>query len=93
MPSFVRSRQAWLFCVLSSIVASNPALAHQAMGGETSFALHDWLISGFAHHVIDFDHLAFILGVGATSALLVAYFTTPLIFIGAMLKQVSASLH
>jgi urease accessory protein len=75
----------WLAASLFCITAASPALAHHAMGGQTPFTFAQGLISGFAHPVIGFDHLAFIIGVGAASAFLGARFVTPLVFVGATL--------
>ncbi len=80
-------RRGGLLAVLAlvCIAAAGPAYAHHPMGGDTPFTLMQGLISGFAHPVIGFDHLAFILGVGAASAFLGARFLTPLVFVGATL--------
>jgi len=85
MTSFISRRDSWLAFCIFSIAAINPALAHHAMGGGTPFTFLDGLISGVAHPVIGFDHLAFILGVGAASAFLNARLTAPLVFVGATL--------
>lgn len=78
---------------LACLALVNPAFAHHAMGGDTPFTLMQGLISGFAHPVIGFDHLAFILGVGAASAFLGARFLTPLVFVGATLAGCALQLQ
>ncbi len=62
-----------------------PALAHHPMGGQTPATLFEGLASGIGHPVIGFDHLAFIIGVGAMTALLGARPWAPLAFIAATL--------
>lgn len=44
------------------------AQAHHAMGGEVPRSLWTGLLSGFAHPVIGFDHLVFVLCVGLLAA-------------------------
>ncbi len=86
MKSFVfRRSELWFAAILCCFAAVNPAFAHHAMGGITPFTFGQGLISGFAHPVIGFDHLAFILAAGAASAFIGARFVTPLVFVGATL--------
>lgn len=74
-------------CVATTLLllSAAPAFAHHAMGGETPFTFEQGLISGIAHPVIGFDHLAFIIGVGIASAFIGARFVMPLLFVGGTL--------
>jgi urease accessory protein len=67
------------------LLSTAPAFAHHAMGGETPTTLAQGLISGIAHPVIGFDHLAFIIGIGIASAFIGARFLMPLLFVGGTL--------
>lgn len=93
MTSYLHRRELGLAMVLCCLAAVNPAYAHHAMGGETPATLAQGLLSGLAHPVIGFDHLAFILGIGAASAFLSARFVMPLIFIGATLAGCALQLQ
>ncbi len=85
MTSYLQRRELGLAIVLCFFAAVSPSNAHHAMGGTTPFTFEQGLISGLTHPVIGFDHLAFILGVGAASAFLGARFLLPLVFVGATL--------
>jgi urease accessory protein len=77
-------QQAGLAAALLLLSAA-PAFAHHAMGGETPTTVAQGLISGIAHPVIGFDHLAFIIGIGIASAFIGARFIMPLLFVGGTL--------
>ena len=77
-------RQAGLTAALL-LLSTAPAFAHHAMGGETPTTLVQGLISGVAHPVIGFDHLAFIIAIGIASAFIGARFLMPLLFVGGTL--------
>jgi urease accessory protein len=66
---------------LALLLAATPALAHHPMGGEAPQTLAHGLISGLAHPVIGFDHLAFIVLVGLAAALSGRIVAGPLSFI------------
>ncbi|MBX2805986.1 MAG: HupE/UreJ family protein [Hyphomicrobiales bacterium] len=82
---FSRKSQAFQqagLCAALLFLSTAPAFAHHAMSGETPFTFEQGLISGIAHPVIGFDHLAFIIGVGIASAFISARFVMPLLFVG-----------
>lgn len=83
--SYLYRREFALAVALCCSASVSPAYAHHAMGGGMPSTFEQGLISGFAHPVIGFDHLAFILGIGAASAFLRARFILPLVFIAATL--------
>ncbi len=68
--STLRRGGFWAAAAFACIAAADRAFAHHPLGGETPSTLMQGLISGFAHPVIGFDHLAFIVGVGVASAFL-----------------------
>jgi urease accessory protein len=51
------------------LVVASPASAHHAMGGRMPSTFFEGFMSGLAHPVIGFDHLAFIVTVGLFAAL------------------------
>ena len=69
-----RDDQSWkrltfgLFTVLVLLTFAQPATAHHAHGGETPSNLWQGFLSGLAHPVIGFDHLAFVIGSGLIAA-------------------------
>lgn len=67
------------------LLSAAPAFAHHAMGGETPTTVAQGLISGIAHPVIGFDHLAFIIGMAIASAFAGARLVMPLLFVGGTL--------
>ncbi|MGB0843568.1 MAG: HupE/UreJ family protein [Alphaproteobacteria bacterium] len=79
---------------IRSVVAAFAALvpsvafAHHPLGGEVPSTLFQGLISGLAHPVIGFDHLAFIIAVGLVTAFaskqFMGRFMGPLGFLGGM---------
>lgn len=64
------------------LFAASPAFAHHAMGGEMPNTLVHGLLSGLAHPVIGFDHLAFIVAVGLAAAFATNRYLLPLAFVG-----------
>lgn len=82
-----------LAVIFSFFAAASPAFAHHAMDGQTPFTFEQGLISGFAHPVIGFDHLAFVLSIGAASAFLSSRFLMPLVFVGATLAGCALQLQ
>lgn len=56
--------------LIAALLAPLPALAHHGMDGTTPRSLTDGLISGLAHPVIGFDHLAFLIAAGLLAAML-----------------------
>ncbi|MGD8999106.1 MAG: HupE/UreJ family protein [Granulosicoccaceae bacterium] len=67
------------------LIASSPAFAHHAMGGETPQTFSQGLLSGFAHPIIGLDHFAFIVVAMLLACALKgsARFVAPLAFVGA----------
>ncbi len=53
---------------LGSLLLAAPASAHHAMGGATPSNGWEGLLSGLAHPVIGFDHLAFVVAAGLIAA-------------------------
>ncbi|MEZ5855636.1 MAG: HupE/UreJ family protein [Hyphomicrobiaceae bacterium] len=60
------------FLIGASMIASSPASAHHAMGGQLPSTFMQGLLSGLAHPVIGPDHLAFIIAIGVAAALVPA---------------------
>ncbi|MCB1457033.1 MAG: HupE/UreJ family protein [Nitratireductor sp.] len=61
------------------------ALAHHAMDGKLPSTMAEGMLSGLAHPVIGFDHLAFVVAVGMASVLAGYRFVLPILFIAATL--------
>lgn len=55
-------RVATVFGII--LLAASPALAHHAFGGKTPVNFFEGFVSGLAHPVIGFDHLAFVVAAG-----------------------------
>jgi urease accessory protein len=66
----------------ASGLASGPALAHHAMGGETPTTAIQGLLAGLAHPVIGPDHLACVVGIGILSAFVPRGWLLAAIFLG-----------
>jgi urease accessory protein len=73
----------WL--TIAVVALATPALAHHPMGGAMPETFMQGFLSGLGHPVIGLDHLAFIVAVGITSAVIGARLAGPSIFIGATL--------
>lgn len=67
----------------AAVASATPALAHHAMGGAIPGSFMEGFLSGIAHPVIGFDHLAFVISVGVASAFLTARYLMPALFVGA----------
>lgn len=80
-----------LAVALLAVLATEPALAHHAMGGKTPATLMQGLLSGIAHPIIGIDHLAFVIAVGLAGALAGAPLLVPAAFIVGTLA--GAGLH
>ena len=65
------------------VTTSSPALAHHAMDGAVPTTMLQGLLSGLAHPVIGFDHLAFVVAAGVAAALSTVRFLAPAVFVGA----------
>ncbi len=65
----------------SFLVWASPAAAHHAMGGKMPSTFFEGFMSGLAHPVIGFDHLAFIVAVGLFAAVKKQGFWIPLAFV------------
>lgn len=76
-------RAGWLTAVI--VALATPALAHHPIGGEMPDTLMHGFLSGLGHPVIGLDHLAFVVAVGISSAVIGARMAGPLVFIGATL--------
>lgn len=59
------------------------AFAHHAMGGQTPNTFATGFMSGLAHPVIGFDHLAFVVAAGIASAFLASRLLLPALFVAA----------
>ena len=66
-------------------LAPAEALAHHAMDGQLPVTALQGLVTGLAHPVIGLDHLAFVVAVGLTAALLGRIVALPLAFVGGTL--------
>jgi urease accessory protein len=55
-------RVATVFGII--LLAASPAFAHHAFGGKTPVNFFEGFVSGLAHPVIGFDHLAFVVAAG-----------------------------
>jgi urease accessory protein len=67
MPNLYTFSKRLSFAAILTTVAS-PALAHHVMGGATPVTFGQGLLSGLAHPVIGFDHLAVVVAVGCLAA-------------------------
>jgi urease accessory protein len=69
--------------LVAAIIAAFPqiASAHHAMDGRTPSTLAEGLLSGIAHPVIGFDHLAFVVAVGIAAAFTAQRYVLPLAFV------------
>ena len=70
--------------IAASIMVSlaSPALGHHALGREAPMSFGEGLISGLAHPVINFDHFAFVVGIGVLTAVGQASKFLPVWFVG-----------
>jgi len=62
-------RMLAVIAVVLFLLTATPAMAHHAMGGRMPSNLLEGFMTGLAHPVIGFDHLAFIVSVGLFSAI------------------------
>jgi urease accessory protein len=67
--------------IISLLLFAAPAFAHHATGGKTPSNFLEGFVSGLAHPVIGFDHLAFIVAVGLLAAARPQGFLIPISFI------------
>jgi urease accessory protein len=75
----------------SFLVWASPAAAHHPMGGKVPSNFFEGFMSGLAHPVIGFDHLAFIIAIGLFAAVKKQGFWIPLAFVGA--AAIGTGLH
>lgn len=68
---------------LLALIAPGAALAHHPLGGAPMETFAHGLLSGVGHPILGFDHLAFLLALGAAAAL-TGRALAPLAFLGAM---------
>lgn len=62
-------------------LAATPAFAHHAFGGKLPQNLWQGFLSGLAHPVIGFDHLAFIVSIGLVAAIERQGIWLPIVFV------------
>ena len=76
-----------ILAFVSGAIIALPQLAHahHAMDGEMPSTFAEGMLSGIAHPVIGFDHLAFIVAVGIAAALTAHRYLLPLAFVLATL--------
>ena len=75
----------------SFLVAASPASAHHPMGGKMPSTFLEGFLSGLAHPVIGFDHLAFIVTVGLFAATKSQGIFIPLAFV--LSAMLGAGIH
>lgn len=85
MKSLNRHGAALGTLTLGSMLLAAPASAHHAMGGATPSNGWEGLLSGLAHPVIGFDHLAFVVAAGLIAALHRRGALIPIAFVAASL--------
>lgn len=78
--------------VAAAMLYANTAMAHHVMDGETPETAMQGLLSGFAHPVIGWDHLLFIIGVGLFAGLHKRAFMLPVLYLGGMFAGLVAML-
>ena len=78
----VQNKVLAIACAFSFLVVASPAAAHHPMGGKVPSNFFEGFMSGLAHPVIGFDHLAFIIAVGLFAAVKKQGFWIPLAFVG-----------
>lgn len=66
-------------------LVAQPALAHHPLGGALPETFAHGFLSGIGHPMIGFDHLAFVVAVGISAALIGLRWIGPAAFIGATL--------
>jgi urease accessory protein len=93
----VQSKALAIAFAFSFLVFASPAAAHHPMGGKTPSNFFEGFMSGLAHPVIGFDHLAFVIAIGLFAAVKKQGFWILLAFvvsaaIGAGLHLMSVSL-
>ena len=81
---------AWIFA-FSFLVFASPAAAHHPLGGKVPSNFFEGFMSGLAHPVIGFDHLAFIVAIGLFAAVKKQGFWIPLAFVGS--AAIGTGLH
>ena len=67
-----------------AILYAAPALAHHPIGGMAPQTIWHGFLSGIAHPIIGFDHLAFILAFGLMTDFVKHQFGAALLFVAAM---------
>ena len=77
----VQSKALAIAFGFSFLVFASPASAHHPMGGRVPSNFFEGFMSGLAHPVIGFDHLAFIVAVGLFAATKPQGFLIPLSFV------------
>lgn len=70
--------------VLAGLLATQPALAHHMLDGETPTTLLEGLLSGLAHPLIGWDHALFLGAVGLLAAVAARAWTLPVVFVAAV---------
>lgn len=69
----------------AALLLATPALAHHPLGGLPMETFGDGLLSGVGHPLLGFDHLFFVIAMGALAAFTPAPRLAPLGYIAAML--------
>lgn len=85
MMNRISSRLASLLAALCTWTFADVALAHHPLGGMPMETVQDGLLSGLAHPVLGFDHLAFVVAVGLCALRCASPARAPAAYIFAML--------
>lgn len=72
-------------CMIITLLASAPALAHHPLAGKPMGTFSQGFLSGVGHPLLGFDHLFFVALVGIAALICRRRFTAPLAYIGTML--------
>lgn len=77
----VQNKALAIAFAFSFLVFASPASAHHPLGGRVPSNFFEGFMSGLAHPVIGFDHLAFIVAIGLFAAVKKQGFWIPLAFV------------
>ena len=77
----VKSKGLAIALGFSLLVVASPAAAHHPLGGGVPSNFFEGFLSGLAHPVIGFDHLAFIVAIGLVAALKPQGWLMPIAFV------------
>ncbi|MDX2255666.1 MAG: HupE/UreJ family protein [Pseudanabaenaceae cyanobacterium bins.39] len=81
----------FLLLGISMLSLAHPAEAHHAMGGKIPTNIFEGIVTGLAHPVIGFDHLAFVVAVGLLATTIAQGIWIPIAFV--LSAMIGTGLH